>query len=164
MRIGDKSSDRPENRERFNLQVGRRTSDIVLVHGNIAVVLFVAVKILNQSLMQEIIEGNGSCSKRLKMINTRASTERGGHLKMSFCYSALSIRNDNGRSTDPSPITSDMYSRLMLINKHTHKLRKMAHSAQQSEIRNKFRRESGQSNNRPININPIRSICVQLPS
>jgi len=67
MRIGDKSSDRPENRERFNLQVGRRTSDIVLVHGNIAVVLFVAVKILNQSLMQEIIEGNGSCSKRLKM-------------------------------------------------------------------------------------------------
>ena len=56
MRIGDESGADAEQRERLDFHVRRRRVDVCLVDGDVAVVLFVHVQILDQAVAQKVLE------------------------------------------------------------------------------------------------------------
>ena len=59
MGVGDEASADPEQGEGFDLQVGRVRDDVGLVERDVRVVLLVYVKVLHQTLSEEVVKGPG---------------------------------------------------------------------------------------------------------
>src|SRR5947207_7782826 len=81
---------------------------------------------------------------------------------MRLTHSTFSMTNNNSRTTNSTSIASDMYSRLMMIDKNTHKFRHMTMPSQLSEIFHKSHRKSCQSNNCSVDIHPMCTGGIQL--
>lgn len=62
MRIRDQTGYRTQQSERFDFEMSRIENDFSLLQGNVRIVLFVDVEVLDQSLMQE-------CVKREKLVS-----------------------------------------------------------------------------------------------
>ena len=59
MRVGDEAGADSEQREGFDLQVGRVCDDVGLVERDVRVVLLVYVKVLHQTLSEKVVKGPG---------------------------------------------------------------------------------------------------------
>jgi hypothetical protein len=118
MGVWNQTSDGAKDGKRLNFEMGRMLVDLVLVDGDIRIVLFVDIQILDDSSGQSIVKVHGTLSKGLE----EARRDFG-----------LTLLHHDQRPTYTAFVAGNMNSIVMVVNVDADELRYSAHSPELPE-------------------------------